>query len=82
MKFRILLFLVCLMFFSSHAFALSGTCNSCADCNSKFYDIVILSNNIVGSGDYCISFSAAGIDGLILDCNGHSITGQAGVYMV
>jgi parallel beta-helix repeat protein len=80
MKFHILLSFICLMVFSSHAFASSGTCNSCADCTSKFYDYdtVVLSTDIVGSGAYCVSLFGAGIDGPVLDCNGHSITGQAG----
>ena len=64
-----------LIFFSTQAFGLSTTCNSCSDCSSKLdgsYDQVTLTQNINSSTGDCITFSGSDV---IFDCNKYKIEG-------
>ena len=64
-----------LIFFSTQAFGLSTTCNSCTDCSSKLdgsYDQVTLTQDISNSTGDCITFNGSDV---IFDCNKYKIEG-------
>ena len=71
-----LLLFLSLIFFSTQAFGLSTTCNSCSDCSSKLdgsYDQITLTQNISNSTGDCITFSGSDV---ILDGNTYKIEGS------
>lgn len=85
MKWSLLVsFIVLLVLVSVHVQAADYTCNSCADCTAKMMnassgDTVSLTANISASLAACVDMSYT--DGVIFDCQSHTISGDGSYVM-